>query len=654
MPSNNTASPTKRAVSDNHSVPPHQPSSTHGGLTHSNKVSTAAHKPHRPHVVVSHRPHMHARNPSLKNINRLQRLAAAHNFPGEGDTHVAPALRHHQRKKSAPASPSSSPRPGQNVRWNGSTVSLREHATNPGIKKNLSTPALRRNGSGILVKKNYALNKPAGQKKTVGFELVDSDEDEWEDNTSSYSPESTRRNSVVTAKMSSDNSPHSTLPATKSPLAQASSSMAGAVSQTLAAQETSSSLANGQTTEPSQEQRHLDQDDIATRILHNPHSSKVPPAISSISATAAPPAADRSPHPPSFPTLASSHIRSELSGPWTAVGTPNNPHGTSSSIEGGVSRFLMNNANVAGATSESDVTTPSSFLPHYHPNTPPSPEASSRRPASRRGQQEPPSRTQQKLWLQRTAVLTTSPPDPSMAGPSPAVPTSALEGTFMAATQSRPGSSAHMRDGRRAVIGPSGPSGTNTDSEIKRARKIYDKYATEFSVVRRFHGPIAESFQRLQSLTLPDAKANNTPQQHPSNGTTLANGNVHKTPKRATSSTADPDPTPNGQFLTKLPKSSSQVRFRTADDAAHVADSEEPAERLDVEHQHKQQRPNSVAVVSADGNVYDEQIEEEGDDNGHAGGVGGAHAGYRSYQPDEAELLLRRMWDSREVAVVGD
>ncbi|KLJ06684.1 hypothetical protein EMPG_17822 [Blastomyces silverae] len=631
MPSHSTTSPTKRsassqrAASDSSLLPPQSPPTEAGPTLSHNKAST--HKPHRPHVVASHR--QHVRNPSLKNINRLQRLAAVHNLTGEGDTHVAPAVRHHQRKKSAPVSPATSPRVGHHqVRWNGSNVSLTGQGGNPAIRKNLSTPVLR-NTSGILAKKPSAMNKTvavvkAGQKKTVGFELVASDDDdEWEDNNSSYSPESTRRNS--------------------SPLAQASSGLEGEAKQQ------ATELANGSGTEASQGQhtRPLDQDDIASRLLHQPHASKVPPTISSVSATATPPAVERSPRPPSFPTLPSGRVRdSDQVGQWPTVGSASisNPHGTSSSIEGGVSRFLINNTgSQSGAFTDSEP--PSSFLPHYNPNTPPSPETySAKRPTSRGRQQEPPSRTQQKLWLQRTAVLTTSPPDPSMSGPSPTVPPSSMEPTFMAATQSRPGSRDHARDGRRTLLGIGGTAGVNPESEAKRARKIYDKSTTEYSVVRRFRSPISESLLRLDKIGGTQAKSSNTPQsQAGGQNPVIANGALSRPPS---SRNLDSDPAVNHQFLTKLPKSSSQVRFRTSEDTVHINYSDEPAERLDVEHQGQQQRPNSVAVVFADGNVYDEQIEDE---DGASGGD--AHT---PYQPNEAELMIRRMWDSREVAVAGD
>ncbi|ODH49563.1 hypothetical protein GX48_04350 [Paracoccidioides brasiliensis] len=660
--SNKRSVPFQQQASPDSSVPPRETPQPEAGPPHlhnTNKAST--HKPHRPHVVVSHRPHMHVRNLSLKNINRLQRLAAAHTSSGEGDTQVGPALRHHQHKKSASASPATSPRvSNQNVRWNGSIVSLVGHATNPAIRKNLSTPALRI-ASGILLKKPHTITKAgaaaaaaagagnrAGQKKTVGFELAasDDDDDEWEDNTSSHSPESTRHNSVVANKMSTDNSLNSTLPATKSPLTQVETTdTTDETDETPGHQQTSGRI-SGSDPGVSREPTALDQDDIASRLLHHPHSSKVPPAISSVSATATPPAAVRTARPPS--ALPSSHVRnSELSGQWSTVGSSSsiNPHGTSSSIEGGVSRFIINgsNANV-GATPDSDLNTPLSFHPHYYPNTPPSPETttSSTRPSSRGRQPEPPSRTQQKLWLQRTAALTTSLPDPSISGPSPTTPSSILEPAFMAATQSRP-SNSRARDGRRGMMGTGGVSGINTDNEAKRTRKTYDKYTMEYSVVRRFREPVVESFLRLEKLAGTNGKTNNTPQGQ-STGANLVtnNGNISRPP--SSSRIIDSDPTVNSQFLSKVPKSTSQLRLRRSEDSGRTGDSDEPGDRFDIENQ--PQRHNSVAVVLADGNMYEDQID---DDTGGAGGDGQG-----AYRPSDVELLIRRMWDSREPAVADD
>src|SRR5436190_2508679 len=177
MPSSNTASPVKRVVSQqpssDPSIPPGQPPSTSASVSHSHKA--VSHKPNRPHVVALHR--THGRNSSHKSLNKLQRLSAAHILIGEGDAPTPPALRQHHRKKSVPEPLSASLRAGHHVRWNGSTVSLGGNASNLSMKRNLSTPVLRRNGSGILVKRSLLQNKAAGmnrggRKKTVGFELT--------------------------------------------------------------------------------------------------------------------------------------------------------------------------------------------------------------------------------------------------------------------------------------------------------------------------------------------------------------------------------------------------------------------------------------------------------------------------------------------------
>ncbi|PGH27697.1 hypothetical protein AJ80_00484 [Polytolypa hystricis UAMH7299] len=655
MAPGSTASPTKRASSAQHAPPvDHSASSTrhtsapHGPLSPSIKPTT--HKPPRTRAVGAHRTHV--RNPSGKGLNKLQRLAINHNLTGaEGDNNPR-----HQRKKSAPSSPATSPRTGSNVRWNGSVISLTGHGANhTSMKKNYSSPALRRNLSGILVKKNTQFSK-AGEKdkvvkkKTVGFELAadSDDEDEWE-NTSWNSPESTRRNSVVATKMNSEDT-------TKSPLAQVNQAAETDPLPDGPSQKLAGPPAGTSAVVPATESnlRHLAQDDFTSRLLQRPRSSQAPATISSVSVTATPPATDRVARVPSYSTLSSSlnpRNRTELASmPSSVLGS--NPQAASSSIEGGVSRFLVNNANPYHPA-DSDPSTPSSFLPHYHPNTPPSPEFTNARSAKSRARMgEPASRTQQKLWLQRTAVLTTSPPDHPITGPTSTISPSAMEPGLVGASNSRSASGTLGHDGRRMVIGPSGPAGINADSEAKRARKVYDRFATEFFVVQRFRGPTVDSFRRLDKLRRGDQPTSS--KSHP-NIASLANTNGQhhpasvRPPDSAAVRTAGSEPALNQRQLmgsNRRPASASHLRFQNQD---YVADSEEPAERLDVEHQPPQRRQlTSVAVVQADGNVYEESIDDDaGGDAGSGGGVRGA--GYQNHRPSEDELLIRRMWESREI-----
>lgn len=623
MPAYNNTSPIKRSAASQEAL------SDQAVLTRQSPTGTApiqkSAKPHRQHFV-SHRPH--ARNPSFKNLNKVQRLAVAHNLQGDNEPPPPPNGRHHQRKKSAPASPATSPKANQHVRWNGSVISLGpQGGANVSMRKNLSTPVLRRNVSGgILTKKNHPLNQPGTEKKkSVGFELAgsDDDDDEWEDN-SSYSPDSTRRNSVITGKMNGEESPRPQTPSTaRSQLAQVNN-----------AWETKS-LPGEPAPEPS---HHADHDDITGRLLQRPQVSKAPPAISSISATAIPPAADRSPRAFSFGNFPSSQ---GLNGRETTAPSPSgnggNPQATSSSAEGGVSRFLSN-SNAGEVRSDSDPATPSSFLPHYHPHIHPSPDATiPKRSRSRNRAGEPPSRTQQKLWLQRTAVLATSPPDHPMAGPASSISPSVVEPGFMTGNNSRSGPNMYGHDGRRVISSGMVSGAITPDSEAKRARKIYERYSAEYSVVRKFREPISDSFGRVDKLSRTEKAGRGHINAQLMNGHVEQQSPGSSRPSTAATRNAYSDRTLNQRFPNKTSRLSNQLRFQNQYNPG-ANDSEEPSERLDVEHQHRQ--PGTGSNVHSDSNMYDEQLDDGPDDDAN--------------HPNEEEMLLRRMWDSREVAVPGD
>lgn len=485
-----TSSPVKRpglgrrAVSS-HAVVTRSNSSTSGDLSdpHGSTTSSHSQKPHhasrnhhhlRPHLVGHRQQYHHHRNPSSgKNVNKLQRLAPA----------ITDTGRNHQRKKSAPATPAASPpRGGHHVRWEGESEDLHpDHS----IKRNNSSPALRRlhaTGGGAG-KKALSTERPrssSGKKKTVGFELGDTDNDdgEWEDTT--QSPESTRRGSVVQTKEGADNAAALVDPLVfvKRPYPQIprATSLPEPTSQNFAQEGQSTDEEEGkqqekpqgqqqeeegqqeqeqpqpqsqqQESEERQETGHAPESSvIASRLLSPSLSAKVPPAMSSISAMVEPTAADGAKPPnTSLNTLASGQdgSRRPVYSSNPLANTPGNQtQATSSSIEGGVSRFIVNNrpGNQPYSRTDSDPNTPSSFLPHYHPSTPPSPgrAPSSQKPRAspptRPPGLEPPSRTQQKLWLQRTAALNTSPPD---SHASTTVSPSAMDPAFMAAARPDP------------------------------------------------------------------------------------------------------------------------------------------------------------------------------------------------------------------------
>ncbi|KAL2003669.1 hypothetical protein VTN02DRAFT_2819 [Thermoascus thermophilus] len=656
--SNNTSSPVKRPGLGRRSVSSHAAISTRPSpsnqaeLSHSHTQKAPVHKLHRPHVVGgAHR--AHARNPSFgKNLNKLQKLTFAHNL-GEGATTTAGA-RHHQRKKSAPVTPAASPRGHHHVRWDSTTATFGDHKTNPSMKKNYSSPALRRNTSTVIGKKALVTDRPhavKGQaKKVVGFELgYSDDEGEWEDST--QSPESTRRNSVA-PKDSAENNTVLVDPLTfvKRPYPQPpqASSLPEQSSASLAQEDHHPDKEEQASEDREQRMRTGEHEDLASRFLNQSRSSKAPPAMSSISAMAKPATVDPTPRTTSLSNITSSHDatrRAPISAANSASTPGNNTQGTSSSMEGGVSRFIINDKSGQSRT-DSDPNTPSSFLPHYHPQTPPSPghavpTRTKASPPPRPPGGEPPSRTQQKLWLQRTAALTTSPPDSH--GPGTTMAPSAMDPAFMAAAHSRPGSRPY--DGGRGMNGSARAGGAVHDSEAKHIRKAFEKTASELNVVRRFQSPTKDSFSRVSRIM--------NELERPATGT-AQNQSLTKAVKSApalTNMQSTPERKQQGRIMSqgnndsetgltqlisknKGPKmSASRVYIQDQDDIVNIGDSAEPVDRLGVDHQSHGQHPTHPALSSSDDAVH-----------------GAVNEGFFL---DETAMMIRRMWESREVPTAG-
>jgi hypothetical protein len=500
------------------------------------------------------------------------------------------------------------------------------------MKRNYSTPALRRNPSAVGKKALVTERPPSSgvKKKTVGFELGDdeTDEAEWEDTT--QSPESTRRNSVAPSNPSADNGTILVDPLTfvKRPYPQMprATSLPESVTNKFIREraelmeEDEDKHDEQHEDEAEQSSQHTEQGDIANRLLSPSHSSKAPPAMSSILAMVKPETNTTNPASRSSASLnlaaGQDNARRTFSTTSMASMPGSHPQATSSSMEGGVSRFILNNKNSMQASSrtDSDPTTPSSFLPHYHPQTPPSPNGgaakSTASPARPRGA-DLPSRTQQKLWLQRTAALNNSPPDTH--GVTAAAPPSAIDPTF--APNQRPGAGSY--DAGRGMNGDGRAGGAGHDSETRHIRKAYEKTSLELMVVRRFQSPTAQSFSRLRYI----GRAHKA-QQEPGLGNPI---------KSAPSLPL----LQNGKRPNKLstsPGSKSQLRnpIPTEDPAtnsdpttpATAAKSNDPSHRI----------LSTSAEVSRD--------------------LSGENKTEQSQASDNA-MLIRRMWESREVAIHG-
>ncbi|KAJ5237298.1 hypothetical protein N7489_007389 [Penicillium chrysogenum] len=613
----NTSSPVKRpglgrrAVSSHAVVTRANPNDL--SLSHTQKPPLH-HKPHRAHVVGAHR--NHHRNPSTgKNFNKLQRFQLAPETTG----------RHHQRKKSAPATPVASPKDSGHVRWDN----VDDHTTNPSMKRNYSTPVLRRNPSAVG-KKALVTERPTSstiKKKTVGFELGDDETDdaEWEDTT--QSPESTRRNSVAPSNPSADNSTvlvdHLTFVKRPYPQMPRATSLPESITTKFVRERTEQDEDKDEEEEAEQQDseeeaeetsQHTEQSDIATRLLSPKRSSKAPPAMSSISAMVKPDSKNLNPAARSSASLnlAAGQDNARRTFSTASMGSMpgSHPHATSSSMEGGVSKFILNNKNSMQASSrtDSDPNTPSSFLPHYHPQTPPSPNSAAAKltasPARPRGA-DLPSRTQQKLWLQRTATLNNSPPDNH--GVTAAVPSSAIDPTFIAAGHG-------TYDAGRGLNGD-GRAGAGHDSETRHIRKAYEKTSLELMVVRRFQSPTGQSFARLRHILRANKAAQGSALGKPVKSAPslplLQQGKRHSRLSSSPASKSQPrNPNPASDPATNEPINT-----------AKAAKSNDPSHRI----------LSTSAEASRD--VSGDNDEE--------------------FQINDSAMLIRRMWESREVAIHG-
>ncbi|KUM61134.1 hypothetical protein ACN42_g5981 [Penicillium freii] len=622
----NTSSPVKRpglgrrAVSS-HAVVTRSTNPSDLSLSHSQKA-LLHHKPHRAHVVGARN---HHRNPSTsKNFNKLQRFQLAPETAG----------RHHQRKKSAPATPIASPKESGHVRWDNVVDG---NTTDPSMKRNYSTPVLRRNPSAVG-KKALVTERPAPgtvKKKTVGFELGDdeTDEAEWEDTT--QSPESTRRNSVAPSNPSADNSTvlvdHLTFVKRPYPQMPRATSLPESITTKFVRQRTELDEDDDDGKEEEEEtgqqdsdeeadgsSQHTEQGDIATRLLSPTHSSKAPPAMSSISAMVKPEATNLNPASRGSASLnlaaGQDNARRTFSTTSMASMPGSQPQATSSSMEGGVSRFILNNKNSMQASSrtDSDPNTPSSFLPHYHPQTPPSSNTAAAKltasPARPRGA-DLPSRTQQKLWLQRTATLNNSPPDNH--GVTATAPPSAIDPTFIATSH-------NTYDAGRGLNGDGRAGGAGHDSETRHIRKAYEKTSLELMVVRRFQSPTGQSFARLRHIV---------------RGNKTEHGSALGKPVKSAPSLPLLRQGKGPSRLSSSPASKSQLRNPNPTASEDPATGNEP---LNTAKAAKSNDP-SHRILSTSA----EASRDLSGDNDEA------------FQINDSAMLIRRMWESREVAIHG-
>ncbi|KAI5290129.1 hypothetical protein KEM54_002374 [Ascosphaera aggregata] len=433
------------------------------------------------------------------------------------------------------------------------------------------------------------------------------------------------------------------------------------------------------------------------RFMYN---RKAPPSISSVSISAHAPLASAQPHPAMSAAATSSQSSNTTptttaSSGYGGASSSASGQGASFSVEGGVSRFLT-----SGPTGASSIATDTSVSPYMHnyrtttitarPTTPgagagaPSDDKSLlTSPTSRYRVTDLASRTQQRLWLDRDSMT---------PGLRPATAASAIgldgdfryRGEFGNALMGGIDSTMVAGDDRDGTSTTTGGLAMNPG---KRNRKLYDKYTTEFSVVHRFRDPVADSFRRLQMLPKSDrdvAAAKDTagiPKDYI--GAHLSPSTAHLslqsqaaaaagrpgTPTSASTSQAQ-TPTHSRRRSGASSKFGSQVRFKTmspeGDDNSTDYSSDDHGDSLVMQKkQHNTSREGGPPLRGGLAGPHRRLplrgpqgmtgvIQEEAGNTGGTGFGGEQVEGHPvGRRPTDEEMLLRRIWNWRDMAVVG-
>ncbi|KAI9702841.1 MAG: hypothetical protein M1836_008055 [Candelina mexicana] len=459
--------------------PVQSPSATPPPLT---SYKQSGHKMQKQHTVG--RAHA-ARNPSYgKNINKLPRIASAQ--PDELHMTSKPNRWSHSR------TPSASPQE-QPIKKGGSQVSLPRNRSNVSLKKNLSNVSLKkRNGLKTETARLAKQENPSRQSKqqngrarphtaTVHFEVGNEEEDEnegpdeeWTEASRSQSPIATRNGSTGPESNIRSHTPPPRKPQT--PQSSNPPSPAESPNRTKRQQpnRSASSTVNGLQLQQSST-RNLDADVITSRLLQRRPQNNAPPKMSTVSATATP--GNHSPR---------SYGQSQES----------TLNGTLGLREDGVSRFIGENlSDTPGDSSSMSARAHKdenrsriqangsqkrnksmgniSSQPEQDDQGASSP-TKAKKPPSSPYHQAPPSRTQQKLWLQRAS---------SNIEPQQLMPASGVNGGLRPGTTSLGGLGSGYGDGR--------------DPRLQRQ---FEQTGQEYLVVRRYRNPVGDAIARYTEL----------------------------------------------------------------------------------------------------------------------------------------------------------
>ena len=623
-------SPPPAATSSKRPNVKERPASTTSLSTSAKQGHGKAHK----HVVGGSR--THNRNSSHgRPLGKVGRIPSTPDLPQE-------AVR--QRKKSNASMPSTSPK-NNALKRNSSHVTLVKNTSQANLRKNKSATALARNLSHTQLHRKQGLGPSAprvrkdGLKQSKGFELgeMSSDEDveeaEWEDS-ATQSPEMTAHNSTASIAHARTTT-NGLSNGVDAPQIHHNDKAPSPPEASLRHNKSAPDLgARASTSSPDQSP---DPPVNVSYIQHNLRASRAPPAVSSIFAQAS--------RNNIAPYQSSTNVEDEsTSQQVTLLNTPLTGKTTtgSSSAEVGVSHFLPTKSPSQAQHKRepsfgSDYDSPSSFLPHYHPQKPPSPgapltngRAAPSSPVSPKLKQTPnpstvhlPSRTQQRLELQRRETMRASVPT------SPATPL--ISDAHRGPAASRSASQGRNRGGEHA-------GSANTHLLVKQD---YDAAERHLNVVRRFRNPIIEAVGRIKERGLvtggdPDGSKRGATTKVKAGGRSA----THAKPRSSGGNPPGDKSNGHGSMSPDESISSSQAPSnRSGAPVSSGSGSGKGQFRRQGSH-------DDIGLSRSQGS-------DDGGDMGRVTGVSGINGAVEGGMSAEEEML-RRMWESREVYDKGE
>ena len=538
-------------------------------------VATAGNKQPRPHLVSRH----------SRNVSHGRGLT---NMPKKSMTTVYnDGTKHHRRVKSGTTTPVASPKgtAGGHMKRNSSHVVLPKNRSQGNLRKNQSTntlTALNRNLSrGTLNKLGANAEQKAKQEakqKKGFFEMVDGSDDddedveeaEWEE-ASTASPELTRNNSKVSTPARALTPPNPGEPIQK----QVSEND----TQDLVPDKTSSPpspvvIKTNRSAPNLRSERVLNVDRQPANpalLQQNGRAARAPPAMTTTNARSSQQGLPRNDsqrslskaaHTPGLGQTSLETLQDSTSSDTSAAANIKTSTaaisctGTSISTSATTSHFLQPDPTLPRTPAERSLVdsdsddSVSDFMANYKPQPSESPDAHKTYPRTNINKARipsQPSRTQQKLELQRRELMRGTGPPSSVGG-------MALSASSSISLHSRTYS--HSKARPKSMVG-----------ELKAIKAEYDTSVKQLTVVRRFKNPVLESIARLRQAGVIPSDAAVTQKRPPSRHSNKVNGDTKPSTGINGTSTAPartgttPDEPHHANGVTNNPHRGSKVSF---------------------------------------------------------------------------------------------